>query len=67
MTNEMPNVKETNRYSVAEAAEILGVHRTTLYNKIKAGAHCGGIASGRRRSGGGMYITGKEILRYWRG
>lgn len=67
MVNEPPNVKENGRYTVAQAAALLGVSKSTLYKKIVAGARCGGIACGQRRTVRGLYITGKEILRFWNG
>lgn len=67
MTNEPPKVIETGRYSVREAARLLGVSSTKLYEAIKCGARCGGIDGRVRRDNGRLQITGKEILRYWRG
>lgn len=67
MTNEPPKVKENGLYSVKEARELLGLKRDKLYKAIKLGARCGGIDAKPRRDNGRLQITGKEILRYWRG
>ena len=67
MTNEPPKVTETGLYSVKEAAKLLGVSCSKLYNAVKRGARCGGIDGRVRRNNGRIQFTGKEILRYWRG
>lgn len=67
MTNEPPKVAENGLYSVKEAAKLLGVCRSKLYEAIKRGAWRGGIGARVRRDNGRLQITGKEILRYWRG
>ena len=40
MTNEPPKVTETGLYSVKEAAKLLGVSCSKLYDAIKRGARC---------------------------
>lgn len=67
MTNEPPKVTETGLYRVKEAAELLGVSRSKLYDAEKRGARRGGIDGRVRRDNGRLQFTGKEILRYWRG
>lgn len=67
MTNEPPKVKENGLYSVKEAGELLGLKKDKLYRAIKLGARCGGIDAKPRRDNSRLQITGKEILRYWRG
>lgn len=67
MTCEVPNVKETGRYSVSQAAALLGISRATLYRAIALGPRNGGIDSRVRRNNGRREIAGREILRFWRG
>lgn len=67
MTTEPPKVAENGLYSVKEARESLGLKRDKMYRAIKLGAKCGGIEAKPRRDNGRLQITGKEILRYWRG
>lgn len=67
MVNEPPNVKENGLYSVKEARILLGLKKDKMYRAIKLGARCGGIDAKPRRDNGRKQITGKEILRFWRG
>lgn len=67
MTNMPPEVNERGLYSVADAMRLLGLKRDTLYRAIKRGARRGGIDAKPRRDNNRLQITGKEILRYWRG
>lgn len=67
MTNEPPKVNERGLYSVADTMQLLGLKKDKLYKAIKLGARCGGIDAKPRRDNGRLQITGKEILRYWRG
>lgn len=67
MVSEIPNVSERGRYSVSQATMLLGISRATLYKAINLGSKHGGIDSRRRRDNGRRQITGREILRYWRG
>lgn len=67
MTTEPPKVKENGLYSVKEAMDLLGLKKDKMYRAIKLGARCGGIDAKPRRDNGRLQITGKEILRYWRG
>lgn len=67
MTTEPPKVKENGLYSVKEARELLGLKKDKMYRAIKRGARRGGIDAKPRRDNGRLQITGKEILRYWRG
>lgn len=66
MVSETPNVKETGRYSVTQAAELLGISRYSLYKAIALGPRNGGIDHRVRRNNGRKEISGREILRYWR-
>ena len=67
MVNEQPNVKETARYTVSQAMKLLGIGHTKMYKAIALGARCGGIDHRVRRDNGRKEITGREILRFWRG
>lgn len=67
MVNEPPKVHEYGRYSVAEATALLGLKKDRLYRAIKLGARRGGIDARPRRDNGRLQITGKELLRFWRG
>lgn len=46
------------RYSIPEAAQILGISRTTLYRRISAGL------IGTLYDGGRVFISAAEITRY---
>lgn len=61
MTPHEPKVAATNRYSIGQAAELLGIHRNTLHKWWEAGM----IKCGFRRSSGRKFFTGREILRFW--
>lgn len=67
MTNEPPCVKGNGLYSVSDAMRLLGLKKDKMYRAIKLGARDGGIDAKPRRDNGRLQITGKEILRYWRG
>lgn len=67
MTTERPKVDETGIYSATEAIRLLGISNGKFYDAVRRGARCGGIDTKRRRDNGRLQITGKEILRYWRG
>lgn len=67
MNSEQPQVKPEGLYSVAEAIGLLGVKKDKLYRAIKLGSRRGGIDARVRRDNGRLQITGREILRYWRG
>lgn len=57
-----PRVAENARYSLNEASEILGIHRTTLIKWAKEGK----IRYGVRRSNSRKFYLGREILRCWK-
>lgn len=67
MTNSPPEVDERGLYSVADTMQLLGLKKDKLYKAIKLGARRGGIDARPRRDNGRLQITGREILRYWRG
>lgn len=58
-----PQVALNGRYSIGQAAALLGIHRNTLrrYNDN------GYIKNGVRKAGGNRrFFLGSEILRFWR-
>lgn len=64
MVNEQPQVSPTARYSIQEAAAILGVHRNTLRRHTNIGPT--GITCQHRKSNGRKFYTGLEIVKFWR-
>jgi len=64
MVNEEPKVSPNARYSIGEAAQILGVHRNTLRRYTNTGPT--GISCGFRKSNGRKFYTGKDIIKFWR-
>lgn len=61
MVTEMPDVNDTDEYSVTKTAELLGVSDGSVRNWIKKGY----IKCGRRKHNGHRFITGKEIKRFY--
>lgn len=57
-----PIVNASSRYSIGEAAKILGVHRNSILNYTKAGLLKCGIRKATKRK----FYTGLEILKFWR-
>lgn len=58
--NEMPDVKRTSRYTVSQAAKILGVHRNTIC------CYCNqGLIKYTFRIGRKKLIMGHELIRFW--
>ena len=64
MVNEEPQVSPTSRYSIQEAAAILGIHRNTLRRLTNIGPT--GIKCQHRKSNGRKFYTGLEIVKFWR-
>ena len=62
MSTTKPNISDTNRYSIGEAAKILGIHRNTLRIHTDQGL----IKCGFRRQNMRRFYTGAEIKRYWK-
>lgn len=62
ITATEPVVNATSRYSIAEAAKILGVHRNSIINYTKSGLLKCGIRKATKRK----FYTGIEILKFWR-
>lgn len=61
MVTEMPDVNDTDQYSIADTAKILGVSDGSIRNWIKKGY----IKCGRRRHNRYRFVTGKEIKRFY--
>jgi predicted site-specific integrase-resolvase len=61
MVNEKPNVPPTARYSLREAAKILGVNAKTISRAIERGV----LRCGYRKMNNMPYVEGKEIMRMW--
>lgn len=64
MVSEEPKISPTARYSIGEAASILGIHRNTLRRHTNVGPT--GIQCKYRKSNNRRYYTGLEIIRFWR-
>lgn len=64
MVNVEPNIPPTARYSIGEAARILGINRNTLRRHTNIGPT--GINCQYRKSNGRKFYTGLEIVRFWR-
>lgn len=62
ITATEPVVNATSRYSITEAAKILGVHRNSIMNYTKSGLLKCGIRKATKRK----FYTGIEILKFWR-
>lgn len=62
MVNEEPKVSPSARYSIEEAAALLGIHRNTLRRHTNTGPT--GISCSFRKSNGRRFYTGLEILRF---
>lgn len=61
MTSIPPNVVLNAKYSIAEAADLLGVHRNTIRNLTNAKK----LKCGTRRYTGRKFYLGSEIIRFW--
>ncbi|MGM9805853.1 MAG: helix-turn-helix domain-containing protein [Candidatus Aphodosoma sp.] len=57
-----PTVSATARYSITQAAGILGVNRATLRRYTDSGL----IKCGFRRESARKFYLGSEILRFWK-
>lgn len=62
MVNVPPNVPDEGRYSIGEAAIILGINRSTLLRHSELGY----IKFGVRRNNARKFYVGREINRYWK-
>lgn len=63
MIQTVPQVAETGLYNISDAARALGITRKTMRKYADGGF----IAFHVRRVNNRRVITGKEILRLWRG
>lgn len=62
MTSTKPNVVLDAKYSVAETAKLLGVHRNTIRNLADSNQLAFGIRKHNTRQ---KFFWGREILRFW--
>ena len=64
MTTTEPNIPDSGRYPIGLAAELLGMHRDTLWRKAKqerpAIKHVVNKLNGRK------HFSGYEIKKFWR-
>lgn len=61
MLIELPSIAVRGRYSVTEAAKVMGVDRSTIRRWIEAGTmRCGYHRHNKRR-----FVTGEEIQRFF--
>ena len=61
MVTEMPEVNDTDEYSITKTAELLGVSDGSIRNWVRKGY----IKCGRRRHNNYRFVTGKEIKRFY--
>lgn len=61
MVNERPDVTPSGRYSAAQTARVLGIHRNTLRKYTMQGL----ILPRIHKATGRKYYPGSEILRFW--
>ena len=64
MVNEEPKLSPTARYTIGEAAKILGVHRNTLRRHTNIGST--GIKCQHTKSNNRKFYTGLDIVKFWR-
>ncbi|MCM1490724.1 MAG: helix-turn-helix domain-containing protein [Muribaculum sp.] len=57
---EMPEIKRSSRYTVGQAAKVLGVHRNTLCGYCNQG-----LIKFTFRVGKKKLIMGHELIRFW--
>ncbi len=65
IVNDIPDVKDTARYTIAQASALLGINRSTLYRRIKKPTRGQRIKTIISRLDGKPKIEGKEIKRIW--
>ena len=61
MVSEKPNVSDSGRYSLKDAAKALGIHVKTLQRHTISGD----ISCQRRKCNGRPIYLGSEIKRFW--
>lgn len=64
MVNEQPQIPPSARYTIQEAAQILGISRNTLRRYTNIGPT--GIRCSYRKSNGRKFYTGLDIVKFWR-
>ena len=62
MVSHEPKAVLNNRYTIEEAAELLGIHRNTLLRYVKLGL----LRCGFRRNNRRKFFLGSEIIRFWK-
>lgn len=62
ITIDEPQVSDSGRYSIEQAAAVLGIHRNTLRRHTQDGF----IKCSFRRTNKRRFYTGSEIKRYWK-
>lgn len=62
MVNIEPNVADSGKYNVTEAAKALGIHRSTLLNYVAEGNIQCGISKRNKRK----FFEGANIKKCWR-
>lgn len=62
MTQTQPMVAPEGRYELKQAAEALGINRSSLLRHT----HAGRIKCSIRKSNGRRVWTGAELIRFWR-
>lgn len=61
MVTEMPQVNDTDEYSIADTAKKLGVSEGSIRNWVRKGY----LKCGRRRHNKYLFVTGREIKRFY--
>lgn len=61
MNIDRPDVRMEGRYSMTEAAALLGMHRNSLLNYALQGK----LKFGVRKNTGRKYFRGADLLRLW--
>lgn len=61
MVTTRPNISMTGRYSIGEAAELLGIHRNTMRHYAKNGI----INFSLRKQPCRKFFKGADLLRFW--
>lgn len=61
MVTEMPQINDTDQYSVTKTAELLGVSDGSIRNWINKGY----LKCGRKKHNGYRFVTGREIKRFY--
>lgn len=61
MTPTEPNIPDTVKLPISQAAEVLNVHRVTLRRYINQGL----MKVGQHRYNKRTFITGRELKRFW--